>query len=87
MIQIIQMPKQREWLSRKQAADYCNMSVRQLDRERRVEPELLEPDGFSGKTPLWKVESLDGYLTRHKQAGSQSIGSKEIGRKKDAKWD
>ena len=87
MIQIIQLPKQREWLSRQQAADYCNMSVRQLDRERQAEPELLEPDGFSGKTPLWKVESLDRYLTRHKQADSQSLASQGRGRKKDAKWD
>ncbi len=85
MIQIIQMPKQREWLSRKQAAEYCNMCVRQFDRERQAEPELLEPDGFAGKTPQWKLESLDRYLSRHKHHNLEPVDNDDIGRFLDAK--
>lgn len=65
IIQIFQVERPRTWLDRKQAARYCNMSTRQFDRERRAEPALQKLDGFSGKTPQWRPESLDRYLARH----------------------
>ncbi len=89
MIQIFQVQTPREWLGRQQAAEYCNMSVRQFDRERRSEPLLLEPDGFSGKTPQWRPESLDLYLSRHRNDAPQLIHGAKSGRKLDArtqKW-
>ncbi len=71
-------------MSRKQSAEYCNMSVRQFDRERRAEPQLLEPCGFAGQIPQWRPEGLDHYLARHRRRGCPTDPERKSGRSMDA---
>lgn len=52
------------WLSRKQAARYCTLSISDFDRKVRGTGEV--PEIKLGRKPIWDSQDLDLFLVRRK---------------------
>jgi hypothetical protein len=48
------------WLNPSKAAEYLSLKVRRIYDLKSMG--ALEPDGYDGRTPLWRRETLDAYV-------------------------
>lgn len=49
------------WLNAARAAEYLSLPKRRIYDLKSAG--ALEPDGYDGRTPLWRRETLDAYVT------------------------
>lgn len=51
------------WLNRKQTAEYIMVSLRQLDRWRRIG--YFPKGSYVGSRPVWSTDELDEWIRGH----------------------